>query len=369
MGRTAVVIKDGKILNVVRSPRFAELPSECREVSGFICPGFIDLQINGAFGIDVRPDAKTLETLTRELPKTGVTSFLPTAISWPAERYAEFVGAIKEASSSSGATILGAHIEGPFLSLARKGAHDPANLQPVDLELTERLVGSGMVRVMTLAPELTRAKEAIRLLRDGGVVASAGHTDATYEEMLQAIDTGLAMGTHLYNAMSSLEHRAPGAVGALLTDDRVRVGIIAGGVHVHEGALRLAYQRKGPEGLALVTDAMEAAGMAEGEYELSGRRVRLENGSVRLPDGTLAGSALTMDRAVRNAVEFMGAPLQDAVRMASETPAEILGVSGKGRIRPGADADLVILGTEHTVQETIVAGETVYDGKGERHVR
>ncbi len=255
---------------------------------------------------------------------------------------------------------------GPFLALARKGAHDPANLQPVDLELTERLVGSGMVRVMTLAPELPRAKEAIRLLRDGGVVASAGHTEASYEEMLRAIDSGLPMGTHLYNAMSSFEPRAPGAVGALLTDDRVRVGIIADGVH--EGALRLAYRQKCPEGLALVNDAMEAAGMAEGEYELSGRRVRLKNGSVCLPDGTLAGSALTMDQAVRNGVKFMGIPVEDAVRMASETPAEILGMFENGSLTPGADADLVVLSTEGMVEETIVAGETVYHGRGESHV-
>jgi N-acetylglucosamine-6-phosphate deacetylase len=363
-----VVIEGSKILDVVRSPRFAELPAERREVRGSICPGFIDLQINGAFGIDVGPDARALEGLGRELPKTGVTSFLPTAISWPAERYAGFVDAIREASNSPGATILGAHIEGPFLSPARKGAHDPANLRPVDLELTERLAGSGMVRMMTLAPELPGAKEAIRLLLNGGVVPSAGYTEARYEEMLRAIDAGLPMCTHLYNAMSPFEHRAPGAVGALLTDGRVRAGIIADGVHAHEGARRLAYQRKGPGGLAVVTDAMEAAGMAEGEYELSGRKVRLEKGCVRLADDTLAGSALTMDRAVWNAVEFMGAPLQDAVRMASETPAEIFGVSGKGRIRPGADADLVILGTEHTVEETIVAGEAIYHGGGS-HVR
>ena len=177
-------------------------------------------------------------------------------------------------------------------------------------------------------------------------MASAGHTEVSYEEMLQAIDTGLPLGTHLYNAMSSFEHRTPGAIGALLTDDRIRVGIIMDRVHLHEGALRLAYQRKGPEGLALVTDAMEAAGMADGEHELSGRRVRLENGSVRLPDGTLAGSALTMDQAGRNNVTFMGSPLEDAVRMASETPAEILGVFEKGRITPGVDADLVVLSAE-----------------------
>jgi N-acetylglucosamine-6-phosphate deacetylase len=370
LGRTAVVVEDGKILDVMRSPRTAELPSECREVSGFMCPGFIDLQINGGFGIDVATETKALEALSSELPKTGVTSFLPTAISWPPKRYADFLDAIREATSSLGAAILGAHIEGPFLSLARKGAHDSANLQPVDLELTERLVDSGMVRVMTLAPELPRAKEAIRLLQVGGVVASAGHTDATYEEMLRAIDAGLPMGTHLYNAMSTFEHRAPGVVGALLTDDRARVGIVADGVHVHKGALRLAYREKGPSGLALVTDAMEAAGMAEGEYELSGRKVRLENGAVRLPDGTLAGSALTMDQAVRNAMRFLDIPLKDAVRMASETPAEILGLSEKGRVAPRADADLVILSTEGMVEETIVAGKSVYhSSRGESHVR
>jgi N-acetylglucosamine-6-phosphate deacetylase len=183
-----------------------------------------------------------LEDLGRELPKTGVTSYLPTAISWPAERYADFVDAIREAPNSPGARILGAHIEGPFLSPARKGAHNLANLQPVDLELTERLAGSGMVRMMTLALELPGAKEATRLLRNGGVVPSAGHTEAGYEEMLRASDAGLPMCTHLYNAMSPFEHRAPGAVGTLLIDGRVRAGIIADGVHVHEGALRLAYR-------------------------------------------------------------------------------------------------------------------------------
>ena len=188
---------------------------------------------------------------------------------------------------------------------------------------------------MTLAPELPGSEKAAEVIRESGGVASIGHTDATYEETLRALDAGFSKGTHIYNAMSSFEHHAPGAVGALLTDDRVRTGIIADGVHVHEGALRLAYREKGPGGLALVTDAMEAAGMDEGEYELSGRRVRLENDAVRLPDGTLAGSALTMDQAVRNAVEFLGIPLEDAVRMASETPARILGLSEKGRVAPG----------------------------------
>lgn len=365
VGRVAVVVGSGKILEVVRSPRVEDLPRARREVPGHICPGFIDLQINGAFGVEVRPDPEALAKLARELPKTGTTSFLPTAVSWPAERYDSFLEALKDVSRPPGANILGAHVEGPFLAPTRRGVHDPANLRPVDLDLTKRLVACGMVRMMTLAPELPGARDAIQLLTDGGSVASAGHTDASYEEVLRAIDTGISMGTHLYNAMSPFTHRAPGAVGALLADDRIRVGIIADGIHVHEGALRVAYRQKGPEGLALVTDAMEAVGMPPGEYELSGRKVRLEDGEVRLPDGTLAGSALTMDQAVRNAVELLRISLQAAVSMATQTPAEILGMPGKGRIVPGADADLVLLAPDGAVYETIVGGETVYRGSRE----
>ena len=358
--RAAVVMDAGRISAVIEDPRAGDLPADAREVRGFICPGFVDLQINGAFGVDVGPDPGALEALARELPKTGTTSFLPTLISSPPERYAGFLQALEVASRAPGAGMLGAHLEGPFLSPARKGAHDSANLRPVDLGLAKEFVRSGAVSMVTLAPELPGAGEAIRLLVDGGAVASAGHTGASYEEVSRAADAGLSMGTHLFNAMSQLGHRAPGAVGALLDDDRVRAGVIADGVHVHEGALRVAYRQKGPEGLALVSDAMEAAGMPPGEYELSGRKVRLESGAVRLPDGTLAGSALTMDRAVRNAVEFLRIPIKDAVRMATETPAEVLGMPEKGRIAAGADADLVVLSPDGLVEETIVAGRYVY---------
>lgn len=359
--RAAVVIQDDKILDVVPDPSSGDLPDESRTVSGLICPGFIDLQINGGFGADVGPDPASLDTLARRLPETGVTAFLPTAISWPAERYGAFCEVLEGLSSDMrGARILGAHIEGPFLAPARKGAHDPANLRPVDLGLLREILSSRQVSLMTLAPELPGALDAIGVLSEEGVVASAGHTDATYEEMLRALDAGLKMGTHLYNAMSPLQHRAPGAVGALLTDNRARAGIIADGVHAHEGALRVAYRARGSQGLALVTDAMEAAGMPPGEYELSGRLVRLQDGAVRLPDGTLAGSALTMDQAVRNAADILRIPQEEAVRMATQTPADILGLANKGRISAGADADLTLLGPDGAVLETIVAGETVY---------
>jgi N-acetylglucosamine-6-phosphate deacetylase len=359
--RAAVVIRDGKIDALLRDARPGDLPEERREFVGLLCPGFIDLQINGAFGADIGPDPDAIRTLVTRLPTTGVTSFLPTLISSPPERYQEFFDALEEGAVENGARVLGAHLEGPFLAPDRKGAHDPAHLRPIDLGFLRELLSAGKVRIMTLAPELRNSLEAIELLPEGGAVASAGHTDATCEEVTRAVDAGLSLGTHLYNAMRPLAHREPGTVGALLTDDRVKVGIIADGVHVHEAALRLAHRARGSEGLILVTDAMQAAGMPPGDYELGQRKVHLEDGAVRLPDGTLAGSALTMDEAVRNAVRFLGVSLAQAVCMAAETPAAALNLDGKGKIAAGCDADFVLLDAEGTVLETIVAGETVYE--------
>jgi N-acetylglucosamine-6-phosphate deacetylase len=360
LGRAAVVFGEGRILDVVREPRVSDLPPDVREVEGFICPGFVELQVNGSFGVNVGPEEEALKRLARELPKTGTTSFLPTLVSSPRSTYPRFLEAFSGATNAPGARMLGAHLEGPFLSPLRKGAHDPANLLPIDLDLVRTLAGSGLVGMMTLAPELPRSGGAIRLLLENGVVPSAGHTDATYEELTDAVDAGLRTGTHLYNAMSPLGHRAPGAVGAMLSDGRTRVGIIADGVHVHEAALEIAYRQKGPDALALVTDAMEAAGMPDGKYELGDRTVRLEAGAVRTPEGSLAGSVLTMDAALRNAARFLNISLHEALRMITSTPAAILGLRARGRVTPGADADLVVLSEEGEVRETWVAGRNVY---------
>jgi N-acetylglucosamine-6-phosphate deacetylase len=213
---------------------------------------------------------------------------------------------------------------------------------------------------MTLAPELPGALDAIELLAGAGSVASAGHTEATYDEVVRAADAGLTLGTHLFNAMSPLRHREPGAVGALLSDRRLRTGLIADGVHVDPAAVRIAYAAKGAEGLALVTDTMQAAGIGDGVYELGGRRVTVKGGEARLPDGTLAGATVTMDEAVRRAAAFLGIGLEKTIRMATRTPAEALGLDRIGRIAPGAEADLVVLGPDGVVEETLVAGETVY---------
>ena len=365
--RAAVVVRNGKIDALLRDPRTGDLPREHREFAGLLCPGFIDLQINGAFGADIGPDPNAIRTLVTKLPATGVTSFLPTLISSPPERYEAFFDTLEVGAIARGARVLGAHLEGPFLAPERKGAHDPANLRPIDLDFLRELLRLGKVKLMTLAPELPNSLEAIELLLEEGAVASAGHTDATYGQISRAAEVGLSKGTHLYNAMRPLAHREPGTVGALLIDDRLKVGIIPDGVHVHEAALRLAYRAKGSEGLILVTDAMEAAGMAPGDYELGGRRVHLEDRAVRLPDGNLAGSALNMDEAVRNAAGFLGVSLTEAVRMASEVPASALNLENMGRIAAGCDADFVRLDARGTVLETIVGGKTVYDREENEH--
>jgi N-acetylglucosamine-6-phosphate deacetylase len=358
--RAGVVVRSGRVEEIALDPRDGDLPAQRRAVTGLIAPGFVDLQVNGAFGADVGVDPSALETISRELPRTGVTAYLPTAISWPLERYPGLFDALAQAGDAPGARILGAHLEGPFLAPSRHGAHDPANLRPVDRGVLRELLGSGHVRVMTLAPELPGALEAIELIAGAGAVASAGHTEATHDEVVRAADAGLTLGTHLFNAMRGLAHREPGAAGALLADDRLRTGIIADGVHVHPAALRIAYRSKGAEGLILVTDAMEAAGMPDGSYALSGRRVTVAGGAARLDDGTLAGAAVTMDELVRGAGERFGAGLEDAIRMATRTPAQALGLDHVGQIAPGAEADLVVLAADGAVQETLVAGVPVY---------
>ena len=358
--RAGVVVSGGRVEAVLADPRDGDLPARRRDIAGLVAAGFVDLQVNGAFGSDVGVDAAALEAISRALPSTGVTAYLPTAISWPADRYASLFKAVERAAAAPGARILGVHLEGPFLAPSRRGAHDPENLRAVDLGLLRELLGSGLVRIMTLAPELPDAIEAIELIAGAGATASAGHTDASDVDVFRAADAGLTLGTHLFNAMSPLRHRDPGAAGALLADPRLRTGIIADGVHVAPTALRIAYAAKGTDGLALVTDAMQAAGMPDGAYTLSGRAVRVEDGVARLDDGTLAGATATMDEAVRRAARFLGVGLQEIIPMATRTPARALGLERMGEIVPGADADLVVLDRDGVVVETLVGGETIY---------
>jgi N-acetylglucosamine-6-phosphate deacetylase len=363
LARGAVVIDGGAIARVAIEGDEAagDLPPRVIDAA-IVTPGLIDLQCNGAFGYDAGGGAGDLAALAARLPATGVTAFLPTLISGDAASYGAALDALDAARGAPGAAALGLHMEGPFLAEARAGAHRPDAIAAADPGVFDQPLARGALRLVTLAPERPGALALIRRLRQHGVAVSVGHTDARYEEVAAAAAAGATMATHLYNAMSPLAHRAPGAVGAALTDDRLVAGLIADGVHVHPAALALALRAKGPDRLALVTDATAAAGLGPGRYQLGARTIVCDGTSVRLEDGTLAGSALTLDQAVRNFVRFTGAPPEAALHMATAVPARILGLTSKGRLAAGCDADLVLWSADLRVTTVYAAGRRAAGG-------
>ncbi len=355
----AVVVEGGRIAEILCAPRAGDLPGPVMDAD-IVAPGLVDLQVNGAFGVEVGEDPAALRQLATRLPETGVTAFLPTVITSPAAAYRRIFDAFDAAREVSGACPLGLHLEGPFLSPTRPGAHRRDLIEAAEPGLLDTLLDGDALRLMTLAPERPGASERIRRLRERGVVVSLGHTDASWEEFCAGADAGATMATHLYNVMSPFLHRAPGAIGAALTDDRVTVGLIVDGVHTHPASVDLALRAKGVERVVLVTDAMAAAGMNPGTYELGGRRVLVDETSARLEDGRLAGSILTLDQAIRNVVRWTGTSPADALRMASEVPARLLGLERVGRLVVGFDADLALFDGDLRVQATIVKGQTAY---------
>jgi N-acetylglucosamine-6-phosphate deacetylase len=310
--------------------------------------------------VEVGTTAEALRHLAAQLPSTGVTGFVPTLVSSPPDLYPRAIQAFAEARNAAGALALGLHVEGPFLSSKRAGAHRVKAIDEATEEIFEGWLGTDAICLATLAPEREGAKERIRRLRERGIVVSLGHTNATYEEFVEGIDAGATMVTHLYSAMSGFLHRAPGAVGAALLDDRVTAGLIVDGVHSHPASVGLAIKAKGPERIALVTDSIAGAGQSPGVYQIDGQDILVEATFARLPDGTLAGSVLTLDQAVRLAVSLGGASTADALRMASEVPARVLGLSRKGRLAVGADADLVLLDADLAVVATYGRGRSLY---------
>jgi len=359
--RGALVLDGGRIAEV-RLGDVGALPA-ARIDAELVSPGLVDLQVNGGFGLEVGGDASALRALAARLPSTGVTTFLPTAVSSGAADYRAVAAAFASARGAAGARMPGLHLEGPLLAPARAGAHRPEAIGAAGAtidDVLEELLGGGVLRLMTIAPERPGALALVHRLREAGVVVSLGHTDATFEQTVAGIDAGATLATHVWNAMSPLRHREPGAVGAALADDRITAMLIADGIHVHPAVLHVALRSKGPERVALVTDAIAAAGAPPGRYALAGVEVISDGQSARLADGTLAGSTLTMDRAVRMMAGLAGARLEDALAMASAVPAAAIGLSDTGRLAVGQVADLALWSAAMEVTATIVGGEIAF---------
>jgi N-acetylglucosamine-6-phosphate deacetylase len=362
-----ILVRDGVI--EFAGPRAdIELPAGTKEVSATdstAIPGFLDVHIHGAGGRDVmEADQSALSTITGRLAAFGTTSLLATTVTAGVD---ETCHAVEEVSryistqyqtNAARAEILGIHFEGPFLSEERRGVHPTEFLQRPSAELLQRFLqaASGNARILTIAPELPGATPCIDAARSLGMVVSIGHTDATYEQARAAMAHGAHHATHVYNAMRPFTHRDPGVIGAVLTTPDVTAELIADGVHVDEIAMKVLLQAKGKRGVILISDGISATGMPDGKYMLGGVEVTVSGGVCRNSEGKLAGSTLTLDRALRNIVQ-LGIPLADAVGMLTLNPATLLGIEfKKGVLRTGADADIILLNQALEITEVWARG-------------
>jgi N-acetylglucosamine-6-phosphate deacetylase len=364
-----LLVEDGKILEVAAQTG-RRVPAGTQQLDfrgGWIAPGYIDLHIHGSGGYDVMDEAAAaLLALERLLARHGVTSYYPTTITAPVdetlralERLADAIETRRRGSGESKglACPLGIHLEGPFLSHARRGVHPAENLLAPTIETFERFwqAARGHIRMMTIAPELEGAVEVIAEAVGRGVCVSLGHSDADLAAAERGIAAGARHATHTFNAMRPLDHRRPGILGAVLTDHRVSADIIVDGVHLDPAIVKLFAEAKGRENTVLITDATAATGMPDGRYRLGPLEVEVKDGR-SMADGKLAGSVLTMDRAVRNLAAFAAWPLERAIAAATCNPARVAGQAGKGALVPGADADFVVLNPAGEVERTFAGG-------------
>jgi len=368
-----VLVEDGKILEIAsRQAQVVPVGITAFDFRGStLAPGYVDLHIHGSAGHDVMEDRpEALPAVEQWLARHGVTSYYPTTITAPKDatlRALERLAVAIEqrehgaAQMAARARPAGIHLEGPFISHARRGVHPPEHLLKPTFAAFERFwqAARGRIRMMTIAPELDGAMEVIAEASRRGVCVSLGHSDADLQTSKRGIAAGVGHATHTFNAMRPLHHRDPGILGAVLTDSRVSADIIADGVHVDPVMVRLFARAKGLRQTVLVTDATAAAGMPDGAYGLGSLEVEVRDGRCT-SDGRLAGSVVTMDRAVRNLAQFAGWTLEQAVAAATVNPARVGGLSNKGALIAGADADFVVLNAAGEIERTFVGGvETV----------
>jgi N-acetylglucosamine-6-phosphate deacetylase len=361
-----VAFAEGRILHAGAGPPPDGVPTwDLRGLT--VAPGFIDLHVHGGGGCSLAEgDPEQMRGYARWAASSGVTGFLVTLLpderQWLVEHIESAVKAFD--GDNGGARPLGVNLEGPFLNPLRGGALDPNVLRPADVaELRQYLLAArGLLRIMTIAPELPGAPAVIAEAVEAGVAVALGHSDATYDEAMRAFSLGVRHVTHCFNAMRPFHQREPGCLGAALNAGEVTAELIADGVHVHLAAMEMLLRLKGVEKTVLITDAIPLAGIGDGEFELQGARVEVKDGAARRGDGALAGSTATMDAMVRNAAAWLPVSEAEAIRMATLNPASVIGMADrKGRIASGYDADLVVLSPELRVEMTFVGGELVYE--------
>jgi len=359
-----LVIEQGRIVGVF-NPAVDRLGTVVDADDAWVCPAFIDLQINGGFGCDFTTDPETIWEVGALLPATGVAAFLPTIVTSSEEtiQTAREVIASGPPDGYVGAVPLGLHLEGPFLADSQRGAHDQRGLRVPNADVIEEWSPANHVVLVTLAAELSGADALVESLSRRGVVVALGHSNATYEQAVDAIERGARFGTHLFNAMSGFHHREPGLVGALLTAPDVTVGVIVDGAHLHPGAVELAWNAKKPHGLVLVSDAMAAMGMGHGSFDLGSVRVTVDGTGPRTVVGNLAGSTLTLDQAVRNFVSTTGCSVVEAANVSSTNPARVIGDADRGGLGVGMRGDVVLIDSDFNVELTVVGGRVTFSNR------
>ncbi len=363
-----VLISGGKINRIIPKDGLSPEPDQAViDANGdYLVPGFIDLHVHGGGGSDFSDDGgRKLLRIIKFLAGFGTTSVLPTIATSSRENLEKIVKFIAPiyTGKKMGGRVLGINLEGPYLSIGKRGAQPLRFIRNPDLYEVEKLLdlAGGAVKIMTLAPELKGAFDLIRILNRSGVIAAAGHTTADYETMKKAIEAGISYATHIFNSYPPLHHRHPGAIGAILESDQVDTEILCDGIHLSPVLIRLLFRMKPIDRLLLVTDAIEVMGSRLKSFTMGGRRVTVDSAGARMADGTLVGSMLPVNQALRNVVKFTGIPLSDALVLVTANPARLLEIEDrKGDIRAGMDADLVIMDRKCNIKRTIIAGETVF---------
>lgn len=334
----------------------------------YICPGFIDLHVHGYGGADFMDNSyAAFDKISQGLASGGTTSFLATTMSASSEvllSTLKNIAAYKE-KGASGAQIAGVHLEGPFINPGKRGAHLESQLRLPDIkELSSYITnGKGILKMLTVAPELPGAIELIKYAAENGVTVSVGHTNASATQVYEGYKVGLSHGTHTFNAMGGLHHRDLGTVGAIMSIEGLTADIIPDGIHVHHGVIKILVRAKGIDRICIITDCMRAGGMNDGVYELGGQKVNVRYGKACLENGTIAGSTINMAQGARIMFNSVGLPLEQVIQTAATNPARILGLNSKGILEPGKDADLVVLDKEFQVLMTVVNGQIVYERK------